>query len=179
MDLRLAMMGVLAACGGVALGTLVQVGKSALAESEIEAHAAALRSQSGLSLGGAGPEGSVRTEAAGRAAPELAEVAHGINRLARQSGARLLLRDCGAPPCLVHLSWADDRDLRAEAALEHALHGMGWAVRGQSTVVEAPGDGRWFSHYAAVIWPAELAPAESEQRAELERVRNVLRAAVR
>lgn len=176
MDLRLAMMGVLAACGGVALGTLVQVGKSALAESEIEAHAAALSTDAAQVAGG--PEGAARMLGGG-SAPELAEIAHGINRLARQSGARLHLRDCGAPPCLVHLSWADDRDLRAEAALEHALHGMGWAVRGQSTVVEAPGDGRWFSHYAAVIWPAELAPEDSEQSAELERVRNVLRAAVR
>ncbi len=173
MDQYLIVKGILAAISGAVLGTLVQVGKQELAApgaAAPELQAAPLQARAAVPSAWASPA---------VAAPDLLDVAHGLNRLSRASGARMLARDCGAPPCIFHFSWTDDRDLRAAAALEAALVDQGWVVRSQATVVEAPGDGRWFSHLGVAVWPRAAAPAAADEAAALDRVRGLLRAAAR
>ncbi len=168
MDLRLVLAGVACASFGAGLGALLQMDgltKSSATAPEVQQEGLAAQPLPWMS--------------SAVVSPELVDMVHSLNRLSRDSGARMLVRDCESVPCVVHLSWADDSDLASESALELRLREEGWTVRGQATLVEDQGDGRWFSHFAAALWPAGTSPDARAKAAAADRIRGILRAATR
>jgi hypothetical protein len=110
------------------------------------------------------------------AALELAQVSERLDAVAAATGAELRYLDCGAPPCVAHLSWPDDEHLQREAAAEAALRHPRWTLRGQVTL--APEGQAWRSHYAVAVWPRRAEVGQEEHRRATERLRGLLRGAV-